>query len=167
MTVSSTLTVRDRPVANVAATSVGGVMVHSETRIVQTNRRVEIVDLTALMMELVKTCSVREGLVSLWSMHTTCALFINEFQRALVADVQRFLEQMVARDAPYAHNDPQQSDCDRGNADSHLRAVLLGHHLTLQVSGGEIVLGRWQRMLMAELDGPRARSLRVQIAGIG
>ena len=46
------------------------------------------------------------------------------------------------------------------NADSHLRALLLGHNLTLQVSGGEVVLGQWQRILMAELDGPRARSLR-------
>ena len=43
--------------------------------------------------------------------------------------------------------------------------MLLGHSLTLQVSGGEVVLGQWQRILMAELDGPRARSLRVQIFG--
>ena len=52
------------------------------------------------------------------------------------------------------------------NADSHLRALLLGHNLTLQVSGGEVVLGQWQRILMAELDGPRARSLRIQIFGV-
>jgi thiamine phosphate synthase YjbQ (UPF0047 family) len=52
------------------------------------------------------------------------------------------------------------------NADSHLRAMLLGHGLTLQVSGGEVVLGQWQRILMAELDGPRARTLRVQVWGV-
>ena len=52
------------------------------------------------------------------------------------------------------------------NADSHLRAMLLGHHLTLQVSGGEIVLGQWQRILLAELDGPRSRSLRIQMIGV-
>jgi len=99
-------------------------------------------------------------------MHTTCALFINEFQVALLADIKRFLEQMVARDAEWMHNDPEHSDCDRMNADSHLRALLLGHNLTLQVSGGEVVLGQWQRILMAELDGPRARSLRIQIFGV-
>src|SRR5207302_736806 len=55
---------------------------------------------------------------------------------------------------------------DRMNADSHLRAMLLGHNLTLQVSGGEVVLGQWQRVLLAELDGPRAGSLRIQIFGI-
>jgi secondary thiamine-phosphate synthase enzyme len=141
--------------------------IRGETLVVQTDRRVELVDLTTLVMELVRTSNMREGLVSLWSMHTTCALFINEFQTALLTDIRRFLEQMVARDAHYMHNDPRHSDCDRVNADSHLRAMLLGHHLTLQVSGGEVVLGQWQRILMAELDGPRARSLRVQIFGIG
>ena len=50
-------------------------------------------------------------------------------------------------------------------ADAHLRALLLGHSVTLQVSGGELVLGQWQRVLMAELDGPRARSLRLKILG--
>ena len=81
-------------------------------------------------------------------------------------DLKRFLEQMVARDAEWLHNDPAHSDCDRLNADSHLRALLLGHSLTLQISGGEVVLGQWQRILMAELDGPRARTLRVQAWGI-
>ena len=110
--------------------------------------------------------NIREGLVSLWSMHTTCSLFINEFQTALLTDIKRFLEQMVARDAEWMHNNPDHSDCDRMNADSHLRALMLGHSLTLQVSGGEVVLGQWQRILMAELDGPRARTLRIQIWGI-
>ena len=101
-------------------------------------------------------------------MHTTCTLFINEFQTALLTDIKRFLEQMVARDAEWMHNNPEHSDCDRMNADSHLRALLLGHSLTLQVSGGEVVLGQWQRILMAELDGPRARDqLRIQLMGVG
>jgi len=162
----STVTARERPVQDAAAAAVGGLCIHGRTLVVQTDQRVEIVDLTKLVMDFAKTLDIREGLVSLWSMHTTCTLFVNEFQTALLADIRRFLEQMVARDANYRHNDPEQSDCDRMNADSHLRAMLLGHHVTLQVSGGEVVLGQWQRILLAELDGPRARSLRVQILGI-
>ena len=54
-----------------------------------------------------------------------------------------------------------EQDCDRFNADAHLRAMLLGHSLSLQVSGAKLVLGQWQRVLVAELDGPRARTLRV------
>jgi secondary thiamine-phosphate synthase enzyme len=166
MSKSSTVTVREKPVESVAAANAGGLTIHGETFVVQTDQRVEVIDLTNRVMEFVRRFNVSEGLVSIWSMHTTCTLFINEYQSALLADIKRFLEQMVARDAEYLHNDPDHSDCDRMNADSHLRAMLLGHNLTLQISGGEVVLGQWQRVLMAELDGPRARSLRVQIFGI-
>jgi len=166
MSKSSTVTIREKPVEDVASAKVGDVVVHGETLVIQTDQRIELVDLTNRVMEFVRRFNISEGLVSLWSMHTTCALFINEFQTALLSDIKRFLEHMVARDADYLHNDPKHSDCDRMNADSHLRALLLGHSLTLQVSGGEVVLGQWQRILMAELDGPRARSLRVQIFGV-
>jgi len=166
MSRSSTVTVRERAVEAVATATAGGLTIHGETLGIQTDQRVELVDLTQLVVAFVAKGGTREGLVSLWSMHTTCALFINEFQTALLADIKRFLERMVARDEAYVHNDPQYSDCDRMNADSHLRALLLGHNLTLQISGGEVVLGQWQRILMAELDGPRARSLRIQIIGI-
>ena len=166
MSKSSTVTVREKPVEDVASATAGGLIIHGEMFVVQTDQRVEVIDLTNRVMEFVRRFDISEGLVSIWSMHTTCTLFINEFQTALLADIKRFLEQMVARDAEYLHNDPNHSDCDRMNADSHLRAMLLGHNLTLQISGGEVVLGQWQRVLMAELDGPRARSLRVQIFGI-
>src|SRR3954466_542413 len=166
MSKSSTVTVRETPVQDIASAKTGGLTIHGETFVVQTDQRIELVDLTNRVMEFVKKFNMREGLVSLWSMHTTCALFINEFQVALLSDIKRFLEQMVARDADYMHNDPNHSDCDRMNADSPLSAMLLGHNLTLQISGGEVVLGQWQRILMAELDGPRARSLRIQIFGV-
>ena len=166
MSKSSTVTVRENPVEAVASAKAGGLTIHGETLVVQTDQRVEVVDLTDRIMEFVRRCTMREGFVSIWSMHTTCTLFINEFQTALLSDIKKFLDTMVARDAEYMHNDPQHSDCDRMNADSHLRAMLLGHNLTLQISGGEVVLGQWQRVLMAELDGPRARSLRIQIFGV-
>ena len=166
MSKSSTVTVREKPVEHVASATTGGLTIHGETIVIDTDQRIELVDLTNRVMEFARQFDIREGLISLWSMHTTCALFINEFQTALLSDMKRFLEEMVARDAEWMHNDPDHSDCDRANADSHLRALLLGHNLTLQVSGGEVVLGQWQRILMAELDGPRARSLRIQIFGV-
>jgi len=166
MSKSSTVTVREKPMEGVATATAGGVTIHGETFVIDTDQRIELVDLTNRIMEFVRRFNIREGMLSIWSMHTTCTLLINEFQGALLSDIKRFLEQMVARDAEYLHNDPNHSDCDRQNADSHLRAMLLGHSLTLQISGGEVVLGQWQRILMAELDGPRARSLRVQVFGV-
>ena len=166
MSKSSTVTVRETPVAEVSSASVGSLTIHGETFLVETDQRVELVDLTNRIMEFVRRFKIREGLVSLWSMHTTCAVFINEFQTALLTDIRAFLEKMVARDEEWLHNNPDHSDCDRMNADAHLRALLLGHNLTFQISGGEVVLGQWQRILMAELDGPRARTLRIQVFGI-
>ena len=115
MSKSSTVTVRETPVAPVASASVGSLTIHGETFLIE---------------------------------------------------IKAFLEKMVARDEEWLHNNPNHSDCDRMNADAHLRALLLGHSLTLQISGGEVVLGQWQRILMAELDGPRARTLRIQVWGI-
>lgn len=162
---SSIATVRDQPVAD--ATSVSGALrIIGETLTVPTQQRVEVVDLTEQVMALVRKLRIAEGQVSVFSMHTTCTVFINEFQGALVADIKQFLERVVDRDGDWLHNDPEHSDCDRRNADSHLRALLLGHSLTLQVSGGELVLGQWQRVLMGELDGPRSRTIRIQVMGV-
>ena len=144
----------------------GSVVVRGDTLTVQTHERIELTDITDRVMAVVREAAVREGIVSLWSLHTTFAVFMNESQKALHADIRRLLETMVDRDADWMHNDPVHSDCDRLNADAHLRAMLLGHSLTLQISDGELVLGQWQRILVAELDGPRSRTLRVQIMGI-
>ena len=166
MSKRSTATLRERPVQHVASVTAGALVIHGENFAVDTTRRIEIADLTDRVMDYVRPFEIREGQVALWSMHTTCALFVNESQKALVSDIEKFLEDTVARDHYYRHNDPEHSDCDRGNADSHLRALLLGHSLMLQISGGEVVLGQWQRVLLAELDGPRTRTIRVQVLGI-
>jgi secondary thiamine-phosphate synthase enzyme len=166
MTKSSTVTVRQMPMQG-AAGSAGPLVIRAEILPVETTERVELIDVTDRLVEFVTSAAVAEGVLSVWSLHTTCAVFINESQQALHADIKRVLEQMVERHTDWMHNDPDHSDCDRGNADAHLRAMLLGHSVTLQVSGGEVVLGQWQRVLVAELDGPRSRSLRVQIMGLG
>jgi secondary thiamine-phosphate synthase enzyme len=165
MSKSSTVTARQQPVADVTSAS-GAMTVHGKTLTVATDRRLQVVDLTERVMSLVHGLPVKEGLVNLFSLHTTCAVLINEFQAALLSDIEQFLEHVVARDAEWLHNDPDHSDCDRSNADAHLRALLLGQSLTVQISGGEVVLGQWQRILMAELDGPRARSIRIVVMGV-
>ena len=166
MSKSSTVNSRENQAQNASKSTGGWFGVRADTLTIQTAERVELKDVTDQIGDLVRRSGVREGIVSLWSMHTTCAVFINEAQRALHADIKRLLETMVDRHADWMHNDPQHSDCDRVNADSHLRAMLLGHSLTLQVTGGEPVLGQWQRVLVAELDGPRSRTLRVQVMGV-
>lgn len=166
MSRGSTVTIRETPVAPAAAAAAGGVRIQSETLRIETAAQLELIDLTDRVMALARTAGVNEGTMTITSLHTTCALFVNEAQQALLADIRAFLAEVVADDRPCLHNDPAHSDCRRGNAVAHLRALFLAHSVTLPISGGEAVLGKWQRVLLAELDGPQSRSLRVQILGI-
>lgn len=109
---------------------------------------------------------MRDGIVHLQSLHTTTAVFINEWQDALIQDVKSFFDQVVQRDQYYRHNDPDYSDCERRNADSHLRGMMMGQTVCLQVRNASVLLGTWQSIIFAEFDGPRSRSLAVQISGV-
>jgi secondary thiamine-phosphate synthase enzyme len=119
-----------------------------------------------MVRDFVRSSGVKAGAVMVSSMHTTCAILMNEWQDALVHDVKAYLQGLTNGDGYYRHNDPEWSDCDRKNADSHLRSLLLGSTLTFQIAEGEVVLGEWQSVIMAELDGPRERTIRLQAMGV-
>jgi secondary thiamine-phosphate synthase enzyme len=130
-----------------------------------TRHRFELINLTQQVEELVGKTGIRAGLALLQSLHSTAALFVNEWQEALLEDFRTLLEQAVRANAPWRHNDPRYSDCDRSNAASHLRALLLGSSAVLAVRRGQLVRGTWQSIILAELDGPRTRSVSLQILG--
>jgi len=130
-----------------------------------TDDRLQLVDLTPRIQARVRSSAMRDGLALVMSMHTTLALFINEAQPALLDDIQGFLGQLVPRDRPWRHDDPRYSDYDRQNADAHLKASLLGHTVALPVRDGELLLGTYQAILAAEFDGPRQRSVHLQVVG--
>ncbi|MEO6223853.1 MAG: secondary thiamine-phosphate synthase enzyme YjbQ [Vicinamibacterales bacterium] len=165
MTRSSLTTVRSEPAASATAAS-GTLLVKAETLTMTTDNTLQLLDVTDEVMKRVQALRVREGTATLSSLHTTCAVLVNESQTALRADMQQFLEHVVDPATPWLHNDPHHSDCSRMNAAAHLRALMLSHSLTMQISGGELVLGQWQRVLVAELDGPRTRSFRLQVMGV-
>ena len=141
-------------------------IVKAETVTITTEKTLQLIDLTERVMAGVQELGVKEGTATLSSLHTTCAVLVNENQAALREDMEEFLERAVDPAASWLHDDPRHSDCHRRNAGAHLRALLLSHSLTMQISGGELVLGQWQRVLVAELDGPRTRSLRLQVMGV-
>ncbi|HET7875796.1 MAG TPA: secondary thiamine-phosphate synthase enzyme YjbQ [Methylomirabilota bacterium] len=142
------------------------VKVVRQTLIMLSERRTQILDITKQIRDIVIGADIKEGILLVNSLHTTCALFVNEFQGALVEDLKTMLERLVAEDGGYKHDDPRYSDCERGNASSHLRAALLGRSIAVGINGGELALGRFQSILFAELDGPRPRSIDVQIMGV-
>ena len=129
-------------------------------------KRTEVLDITKQIRDLMLAADVKEGILLVNSLHTTCALFVNEFQGALVEDFKAMVDRLVPDSRGYRHDDPRYSDCERGNASSHLRAALLGRSVVVGISGGELALGRFQSILFAELDGPRPRTIDIQIMGV-
>ena len=141
------------------------VRVITETLRIVTDKRLELYNLTEKVADIVKRHDIKEGMVLLSSLHTTVALFVNEWQSALLHDIKGMLNKVVSPKDEWRHNDPEHSDCDRQNAHSHLQATLLGHALSFPVTKGKLVLGQFQAIIAAELDGPRHRDLAVQIIG--
>jgi secondary thiamine-phosphate synthase enzyme len=131
-----------------------------------TSDRTQLINVTDRINEIVRKSGIRDGMVHMQSLHTTTAVFINEWQDALLHDVKSFLEDVVRRENEWRHNDPNYSDCERQNADSHLRGMMMGQSLCLQVRNSTVLLGTWQSIILAEFDGPRSRSMSIQVSGV-
>jgi secondary thiamine-phosphate synthase enzyme len=139
--------------------------VDRDTIAIYTTEGQQFLDITKRAQTVVYGSGIRNGMLLINSLHTTIALFINEFQDALLDDIAVVLQKLIPRRTGYLHDDPRYSDCDRGNAHAHLRATLLGRSIALGVADGVILLGQYQRVILAELDGPRERRLQVQVLG--
>ncbi len=128
-----------------------------ETLKVRTSRRSELVDITQQVREAVRKSGVREGVAHLWSFHTTCGLTVNEGADTDVArDIAWKLGDLVPQnEAAYRHAE--------GNSDSHVQTTLVNPGATLLVSEGDIALGTWQAVFLAEFDGPRNRKVGLQV----
>jgi secondary thiamine-phosphate synthase enzyme len=141
------------------------VLIKAKTIQINTVKRTQLFDLTDGVKRFLAESGIWNGMGVMSTLHTTTGLFFTEVQDALWDDIDAFLQRLVAERAGYKHNDPRFSDCERSNAAAHLRAILLGGSLALQVEEGRLVLGQFQRIIFAELDGPRPRSLRMQFMG--
>lgn len=95
-----------------------------------------------------------DGTVTVFVRHTTAGVVVNEAETRLLDDIERFVADL-APDEGWRHDELD------GNADSHLRALLVGQHVTLPVRDGDLELGRWQSVLLVECDGPRTRTVEV------
>jgi secondary thiamine-phosphate synthase enzyme len=137
----------------------------NNTVLVESREKQQLLNLTSTLKEAVHNAGIRNGFVGMYSQHTTASVFVTESQAALLEDVVEFFGEVVKDGRPYKHNSPEFSDCDRQNATAHLRALLLGQSVMVPVVDGKPVLGQFQSVLLAEFDGPRRRSIHVQVLG--
>jgi secondary thiamine-phosphate synthase enzyme len=142
---------------------------HTRIRI-ETRRPTEFIDLTDRIHAIVRDTGIRDGLVNVQTLHTTTAIVVNEHEPLLLADFTALLGRMASERALYRHDDMSTRTVnlapgERSNGHAHCRALLLGSSAMLNVAGGRLQLGRWQRVFLVELDGPRCRDVSVLLLG--
>lgn len=135
-------------------------------------RRLDAVDLTDDLRRAVKDAGVTEGFVLAFCPHTTATLILNELEDGALDDLRRRLDELVPGGQYYAHDDLErrtqnlQEGHERANGRSHVAHMLLGGaSLTVPVEAGEPALGRWQRLLLLELDEPKSRVVELRVYG--
>jgi secondary thiamine-phosphate synthase enzyme len=123
---------------------------------VRTGTRIEFVDITSKISDVVAKSGVKEGIAVVYVPHTTAAVTINEAaDPSVVLDIQAKLSQLVPHQGGYRHHE--------GNSDAHIKSTLVGCAVHLIVSGGAPVLGTWQGIFFCEFDGPRTRKVHVTV----
>jgi secondary thiamine-phosphate synthase enzyme len=131
---------------------------------------VEFVDITPTLARFVESVGLCEGLLTVYTRHTTTGLLINEHEPLLFADLHAMFERLVPKDGPFAHDDFERRTVnltpgERRNGWAHCRASLLRTSESIPVADAQPCLGRWQRVLVVEFDGGQRREIAVTLRG--
>ncbi len=135
---------------------------------IKTDQGINTYNVTPLIEKKLAVTSIKNGQVVVFSRHTTTALAINENEERLLEDVKVHLKKLAPESEKYLHNDLHLRDVppdEPMNAHSHLMAMMLSTSEVIPIVDGKLALGTWQSVLFFELDGPRKRTLFVQICG--
>lgn len=146
---------------------------------VETLHGVSLFDITPHIQEKLYEAGLSNGFINILSRHTTTSITINENEERLMDDVRQFLVKLAPPNYPYLHNDlhlrdgpedwPGGNEAWRAqepvNAHSHILSMLLGNSESIPVSEGKLMLGTWQSCMLVELDGPRTRTVGIQVVG--
>ncbi|MBD3206620.1 YjbQ family protein [Candidatus Bathyarchaeota archaeon] len=122
---------------------------------INTQERLQIIDITAQIEEILNSKVIEKGFVSLWIPHTTASITINENDLGLWRDLLGKFKNLVPLEGEYEH---------KANAHAHILGSIIKPVVHIPVFDGRMVLGTWQRILFIELDGPRERSVIVTIS---
>ncbi len=126
---------------------------------IKTDERVEIKDITREVQLIVEQNPYNNGIVNIYSKHSTSGIVVNENEAGLLKDFKSILEVLIPSNGNYNHN------CIDNNADSHIRSFLIGCSQTIPMINRKLDLGTWQSIFFVELDGPRNRKITVTVMG--
>lgn len=127
-------------------------------------KELELIDITDQVGEIVRKSGVKEGLVVIFSQHTTGPVRIGEYEPGLLSDYDKFFGRIAPKGDNYTHDTTNVDG--RPNTHSHLQSLTVNSSETIPVKNGEMMLGKWQTIFFVELDGPRPeRKAIVQVIG--
>jgi secondary thiamine-phosphate synthase enzyme len=127
----------------------------------ETPNRRDYVNITKRVQEVVTESGIQHGLCLVNPMHITAAVYVNDDERGLIADIDDWLERL----APYAPTSQYRHNNGEDNADAHLKRQLMAHQVVLPITDGRLDLGPWEQVFYAEFDGRRRK--RVVVKAIG
>lgn len=127
---------------------------------VSSSKRQEIIDINEQVKEIVRKSKVKEGICIIYSTHTTASVLINENNDPnIMLDIIDALSK-IAPQGKWRH------DKVDGNGDAHIKSAIIGPSETVIINKGEIQLGKWQDIMLADFDGPRTRKVFIKITKI-
>lgn len=133
---------------------------HTEYLVFNTKQHREYVHITPQVEAAVKKSGVKEGLAFVSAMHITAGVYVNDHESGLIEDIDQWLEKLAPFRKDYKHHQTGED-----NGDSHLKALLIHHEVTLPITEGKLDLGTWQRVFYAEFDGRRNKRVIIKIMG--
>ena len=125
-----------------------------------TKKRQEFVRITEDVSKIVEKSGVKEGVVFVSAMHITAGVYVNDWENCLIHDFQVWLEKLAPAGLDYRHHQTGED-----NADAHLKRTIMGHQVTLPITGGALDLGPWEQVFYAEFDGQRRKRVIVKVMG--
>ena len=140
----------------------------SQTFNIRTEKGPQFVDITDRVADVARQSGISNGFAVVFSRHTTAAIRINEYEPALLADMERMLEQIAPSRAEYKHNEFAHAfsyNGERPNGHSHCQHLLLGASENVPIVDGRLIVGQWQRIFLIELDHGRNREVVIQLVG--
>ena len=132
---------------------------------IQTRQAREFVDITDEVLSRVQRSGLRDGLLVVASRHTTAAVVVNEHEPELLKDLDRLLCQIAPEEHVYAHNRVPCGPGEHPNGHAHCQALFLSTSASIPIVDGVLVLGRYQRIFLVELDHARPREVSVVLLG--
>ena len=120
------------------------------------------VNITPQIESALRASGIREGLCLVNAMHITASVFINDDERGLHADFERWLEKL-APEKPHSAYDHNRTGED--NADAHLKRSVMGREVVVAVTAGALDFGPWEQIFYGEFDGRRAKRVLIKIIG--